>query len=318
MGVLPGGAQAAILSAGTSNGFMMRILGKISVCLMAFLVGAPVPAGAQSSWPNGQFHGEGLIAGGSQRGGSDGGFLFGDFSLGVDIGRFEIGLGMLGVVGRRHETYATLGYHAPDGAVWSLGLPRPAFDHVAQGAVLHLLPHLAVDTIGETHSRLTFGAMTLSGYLPVGVAYERETDRGTHALSLHYLPSGGEIVAGAGFALKRGRLTWEGAVEVVSAGSTKVNGKLRLVTQAGRASFSAAYFNAPANGSGGIAEVAVDWKMSDRVLLTGFHDQAFGSGVPNRTGIAAQIDLGAKFIASVAAVRDGGSNVVGAYLGRRF
>jgi hypothetical protein len=259
--------------------------------------------------------------GGSAVGSASGGFLFGDFELALRLdrsGRVELGLGALGVVGRRHETYATLSWRDAGGGLWSAGLPRPAYDSVAPGAVLHVLPHLAVDTVGLTHSRATFGAMTLTRYLPVGLSWRQETPGLSRAVSLHYWPGGDELVIGAATGLSRGPWRFEAAAEHVSRGAAGVNAKLRAAYRRGPAEWSAAFFHAPANGVDGMAELAVAWDLGDRLRLSGFHDQALGSGAPDRTGIAAEVGLGGGYAASVVAVRSGGTDVVGAWLGRRF
>lgn len=299
------------------------------VGLMGPMLGA-CGAAAQASWSGSglgpRVSARGLIAAGGQEGGaglgrSSGAFLFGDFEMALKLGRsgrVELGLGALGVVGRRHETYATLSWRDVRGGLWSAGLPRPAYDSVAPGAVLHVLPHLAVDTVGLTHSRATFGAMTLTRYLPVGLSWRHEAPGLKRAVSLHYWPGGDELVIGAAIGLNRGRWRFEAAVEHVSQGASGVNAKLRAVYSGGSAEWSLAWFHAPANGRDGMAELAVAWDLGERVRLSGFHDHALGTGAPDRTGIAAEVGLGGGYAASMAVVRNGGTDVVGAWLGRRF
>jgi hypothetical protein len=208
------------------------------LAMLVAIISLPVAAQIQTS-------GDGQVALGAQAQSS---FAFGNFTLAAGQGRWRGRLGMFGVVGRLHETYADIAY---DGGSWQIagGFPRPAFDGFAAPVLMDLAPRLALEQIATGYSRATYGTMVLPKYLPYGVQITGQISGVDYAASVHIVPDYGDIIAGIGARGGQDALHWDIAAELVQAGNDMIwNAKIGLSTVHKDWAAGLALYHAKANG----------------------------------------------------------------------
>ncbi|WP_204114600.1 hypothetical protein [Shimia biformata] len=279
---------------------------------------AALPAAADSLHWGVSFEADGLAALGVDDAGSGRKFAFGDFDLALRRGDFGLTAGVLGVVGKKHESYGALFWQGASGWKIEAGIPRPAYDAVVNGALIGALPRAALDRIDETHSFLTFATMTEKKFIPFGVTVRGDVGGAEVAASVHYEPDHEVTAASVAGAFARGAFRLEGAVEVVEDSGTEVNGKVKLAADLSPVILSVAAFNADANGGGSMVELAASWQATDRFSFTAFHDMRDGGAWPNRTGLSMRADFERGISLTAAGMHEGDDTLVGAYLGWRF
>ncbi len=197
-------------------------------------------------------------------------YAFGDFSLGATYGAWGAELGFFGVVGRLHETYANLSYRAGD-ATYRLGFPRPAYDLVAPSALTAVMPRAALDDIGRSRSRATYGTMFQSDFLPFGASFAQN---GLYA-SLHGVPDQDVTIAGFGFTQHRGEFTYALAAEAVAENDAITwNTKAQAIAKVGYYSLGLGLFNPAANGLPRMAEVSASYTWDSGTALSGVYRAA--------------------------------------------
>ena len=195
---------------------------------------------------------------------SDSGYLFGDFTLATGAGRWRADLGMFGVVGRLHETYAEVRYDNGDQRI-SIGFPRPAYDRFAKSALTGIMPRLSLESIGVSGSRATYGTMVQSDYLPYGGVV---AGRG-YAVSLHGVPDYGTAILGMGLSRDHGRFRYALAAEAVDQkGAVDWNGKAQLAFHTALAELAVTAFHGAANDQPDALELSTSGSVTDRITLS--------------------------------------------------
>ena len=215
-------------------------------------------------------------------------FFFGDFTLRLERNAWGAELGMFGVVGRLHETYAAATYSTPAGKL-SFGFPRPSYDDFATSALTDIMPRLSLDSIGSVRSRTTFGTMYLSEFLPYGARYASQTGMFDYVTSLHAVPDYQDVVAGGAMRLSPGLWTIDLAAEAVVQGAkTQWNTKAQVVGDFGQATLGLGLFDASANDQAALLEAFGRFDVSDTTEVTGLvrssvqRSPKFGLGLSQR------------------------------------
>ncbi|MEY1556900.1 hypothetical protein AB3Y40_14820 [Yoonia sp. R2331] len=201
-------------------------------------------------------------------------YAFGDFSLGATYGAWGAELGFFGVVGRLHETYANLSYRAGD-ATFRVGFPRPAYDLVAPSALTAMMPRAALDDIGRSRSRATYGTMFEPDFLPYGASVAHNFGTGRAYASSHGFPNQDVTIAGFGFTQHRGEFTYALAAEAVAENDAITwNTKAQATAKVGYYSLGLGLFNPAANGLPRMAEVSASYTWDGGTTLTGVYRAA--------------------------------------------
>ncbi len=232
---------------------------------------------------------DGVIALGGLSGGTDEGFAFGDFTLGATYGPWGSELGMFGVVGRLHETYANLTYQAGD-IETRLGFPRPAYDLVAASALTAVMPRQALNDIGLSRSRATYGTMFESDFLPYGASVASNFGTGRAYASLHGVPKQDATIAGFGLNQHRGEVTYALAAEaVVENDAITWNTKAQATAEVGDYSYGLGLFNPAANGLPRMAEVFATRRWTQGPTATVILRQREGGQTDLTLGVTAPL-----------------------------
>lgn len=197
------------------------------------------------------------------------GAAFGDFTLRAASGNWHAAVGMYGVVGRLHETYAHVGYDAAGLTVVG-GFPRPAYDGFAVSPLDATMPRFALDRVGVTRSRTTYGTMFLSDYLPYGAAISGLVAGVRIAGSVHGVPDYDDAVIG--MAALFGENLW--ALDIATERFETANGngwnsKAQLRYDNGGTIFGAGLFAPAANDQPDAAEVFARTALTARLDATG-------------------------------------------------
>ncbi|MDC0737229.1 hypothetical protein N6L24_02960 [Cognatishimia sp. SS12] len=241
--------------------------------------------------------------------------LYGDFSAKLTWQGVRAELGAFGVVGRKHETYVSLGYVGTSGLQVEAGAPRPAFDDFAQSGLYHVLPRKLLDRSGQSRSALTQGTLEQADFLPVGVAVTAPHGAGHYALSLHDVPGQDLRVLGAGWAEDLPGAHLDLALEVTSKGEG--NAKIVYAQDLQGVTVSLGGYVMAANGAGSAVELAAGFDAAPKVHLFGFYRAEFGSA-ENSGGMLAEFDLAPEIALDVSAVAMGDDLTLGTMLARRF
>lgn len=229
----------------------------------------------------------GLISGGwLDREASDSGYLFSDYTAAFGSARWRAALGVFGVVGRLHETYAEVLYDRGDQQI-SLGFPRPAYDRFAGSALTRIMPRLSLESVGVSGSRATYGTMVQSDYLPYGAVVAGSG----YALSLHGVPDYGTTILGAGLSREYGRFRYALAAEAVDQdGAVDWNGKAQLAFDAGQAELAVAGFQGAANGQPDAVELSATGSVTDWITLSGMLRQPDDGAATRAFGLQFDVD----------------------------
>ncbi|WP_394177721.1 hypothetical protein [Yoonia maritima] len=230
-----------------------------------------------------------------------GGYLFGDFVLSVAEGDWGAELGMFGVVGRLHETYAS--------AIWTreghkveLGFPQPAYDRYAVSGLTQLMPRLALSSISTSRSRATAGVMTESEFLPYGAVYSRREKNARASMSLHGVPDTDIVIFGAGATFEAGAWTVDLAAEAVSEDAQhEWNAKAQVRKEFEDWRIGANIFAADANGAARTAELFAQFDIFKDAELTGQLRKSEGQEF--MVGAGVEHDFGRGVTAEFAMVR---------------
>ncbi|PRY78701.1 hypothetical protein CLV80_10323 [Yoonia maritima] len=220
----------------------------------------------------------------------DGGYLFGNFNLSVGERAWGAELGMFGVVGRLHETYASATW-TQNGHKIELGFPRPAYDRFAVSGLTQLMPRLALFSISTTRSRATDGVMTESEFLPYGAVYSDHVR--DLSISVHGVPDTDITIYGIGTSVASGQWDVDLAAEAVSENSAwDWNAKTQLRYDAGPARLGLGLYAAEANDAGHTAEMFAEFDIHDDTELTALLRQTEGTDPAIGLGVAYAFDLG--------------------------
>lgn len=225
------------------------------------------------------------------------GYVFGDFTLSLKGENLGADLGMFGVVGRLHETYAALTW-AHDDSVLEFGFPRPAYDRFAASEFTQLMPRLALENIGVSRSRATVGAMTESDFLPYGAVYRLQDKTSQIAMSLHGVPDYDVTVFGAGGRMARGDWLLDVGVEAVAQyGDLDWNAKAQVRNDRDWGALGLGVFDAKANDGSLTAEMFVLAHVGDALSLsgvaryTGASESQLGIGFSYHIGRRASVNV---------------------------
>ncbi|MDP5084289.1 MAG: hypothetical protein NWQ23_02630 [Yoonia sp.] len=190
------------------------------------------------------------------------GYLFGDFTLSWARQDWSVNLGAFGVVGRRHETYFDLSYQTSYGRL-IVGFPRPAYDLVALSRITDITPRLALEDIGVSRSRATYGTMNQTKYLPYGVVFTQQSDTWVLAGSLHGVPDYDTEIAGLAAAYTQGPTTYAAAVEAVSQDADLLwNWKAQIENAQDWGTISVSAFDGAANAADATLELGISGAVS--------------------------------------------------------
>lgn len=224
------------------------------------------------------FNADGMIAiGGFIQGDEQISFGFGDLALAYEKGLWRASLGMFGVVGRLHETYADISYLADQTRI-TVGFPRPAYDAVAISPFTKIMPRLSLETIGISRSRATYGTMHQSDFLPYGAVVDGQAGRARYGLSFHGVPNWDVTIAGLGLAFTTGRIRTEIGIEAVDQeGKIDWNTKTQLTNEVGDFTFGIGIYMASANTQADVLEGFASYAVTDQWKITGIlripHDE---------------------------------------------
>jgi len=197
------------------------------------------------------------------------GFFFGDFALKVEREAWGAEIGMFGVVGRLHETYATATYTTGTDKL-SFGFPRPSYDDFANSALTAITPKLSLESIGSIRSRTTYGTMYLPEFLPYGARYSSQIGNLDYATSLHAVPGYPDVVAGGAIRLIQGQWMVDLAAEAIVQGvRTHWNTKAQVVGDFGPITLGVGIFYPKANNQATLVEVFGRFDASDNAQITG-------------------------------------------------
>lgn len=195
------------------------------------------------------------------------GFLYGDLTLSWGRGDWAVNLGAFGVVGRPHETYFDVSYQSATGT-FIVGFPRPTYDLFATSTVTAISPRFAVEDIGVSRSRTTYGTMNQPKYLPYGAVFTSDFDALTMAASVHGVPNYDTTIAGYGAAYTQGIMTYGAAVEAVFEGDDLLwNWKAQMQASQDWGTWAVTVFDGAANGSDAALEVGVTANASAKTTL---------------------------------------------------
>ncbi|KJZ20064.1 hypothetical protein [Loktanella sp. S4079] len=231
--------------------------------------------------------------------GFSGGYLFGDFTLGLEQNNWGAELGMFGVVGRLHETYAAVTWSHAEQKV-ELGFPRPTYDQFAKSALTALMPRYALWQVDRTMSRATAGVFYESNFLPYGGAYRI----GQSGLSLHGVPDTDIAILGAGTEATYG--PWRLAIATEAVTELDVwrwNTKAQAAYDFGTLQLQGSVFVGRANGAADMAELSVQIAPIPEVELAAVVQHTKGSHLA--VGAGAQYEIWPGIAADLAALRDG-------------
>lgn len=235
-------------------------------------------------------------------------YLFGDFTLRAETetGRWQAAIGMFGVVGRLHETYADITYDA--GSIRaSIGFPRPAYDRVAQSALTSIMPRLALETIGTSRSQATYGTMYFPEYLPYGVVIAAESATTKYAASMHGVPDYDTVIAGAGGAMMRGGWRYELATEVISqADQLHWNAKAAVQFSEDNISAGVGAFYADANGQSDSVELSAAYDLTSQLTIQAMTRQSRDDAAITAVGAKYDLPHGLSFTSGAALTGDTG------------
>jgi|GEM_PF-6587446 len=230
-----------------------------------------------------------------------GGYLFGDFILSVAEGDWGAELGMFGVVGRLHETYASAIW-AREGHKVELGFPQPAYDRYAVSGLTQLMPRLALSSISTSRSRATAGVMTESEFLPYGAVYSHRVENTRASVSLHGVPDTDIVIFGAGATFESGAWTVDLAAEAVSEDAQhEWNAKAQVRKEFEDLRIGANIFAADANGAARTAELFAQFDIFEDAELTGLLRKSEGQEL--MVGAGVEHDFGRGVTAEFAMVR---------------
>lgn len=217
----------------------------LAVGLISALSG---PARAETTWRFLTFSGD-VRAGALFDRDGDTDYLLGDFTIVAAGEAVGAELGAFGAVGGLHETYVALTWAISERGKLSVGNPRPAYDLFAVAGLDKAMPRLALEAIGNSRSRATFGTMSQSGFLPFGASYQHDSGALSYALSLHAVADANVAITGAGAAYRYGNFTYSGSIEFVSQNNAiDANAKAQISAEKNDLSGSISYFKPDANG----------------------------------------------------------------------
>ncbi|WP_439156097.1 hypothetical protein [Yoonia sp.] len=239
--------------------------------------------------------------------GSATGYLFGDFTLSASAGGWQAALGMFGVVGRLHETYADISYDTGTLRA-TVGFPRPAYDLVAGSAITDVMPRLALDSIGISRSRATAGTMFEPEFLPYGGVLGGEAGDLRYAISLHGVPDYDVTIAGSGLSLQKGAWRYDVGLEAVDQNAAvDWNTKLRLGLVRDRLELSLGAFHPAANGQPDAVEASLRYDLTDNTQITAVtrHQR---KGDPTQV-IGLRFDIGTVFAVNAGAAVTGADSL---------
>jgi hypothetical protein len=201
------------------------------------------------------------------------GYLFGDFMLQLQEGDWGAELGMFGVVGRMHETYASASWQRGQHKI-ELGFPRPAYDRYAVSGLTQIMPRLALESISTTRSRATSGVFTETEFLPYGAVYSGRDI----SLSLHGVPDTDLAIAGLGGRKIFADWQFDFGVEAVSQSDTiDWNVKAQAIRTMAHWRFGVGIYAADANDASHVAELFAEFPGSGNLSLTALLRQTQGS-----------------------------------------
>lgn len=245
------------------------------------------------------FNADGMIAiGGFIQGDEQLSFGFGDFALAYETGPWRASLGMFGVVGRLHETYADISYLAGQTRI-TVGFPRPAYDTVAISPFTKIMPQLSLETIGISRSRATYGTMYQSDFLPYGAVVDGQAGGARYGLSLHGVPDWDVTIAGLGLAFATDRIRIEIGLEAVDQeGAIDWNAKAQITKEVGDFTFGTGIYMASANTQPDVLEGFASYAVTDQWKITGILRSARDEDVTHVIGVghavtqSVSVDLG--------------------------
>ena len=273
------------------------------------------PAAAGSlKWPS--LNTTGRIEVGIDDATGDNGFIFYDFESTLGERFFRFNLGVFGVRGREHETYVSVSAHPMSGGRWDIGMPRPAFDRVAEGAMVHIVPRAMVDVVGETRSNMTHGVFSVGGYLPLGISYEQERGALAWAISYHGNTEASDTAVGASMTYAFDHIQLEAAIEHVSGALDDFNAKAWIGTELGAFDFGLGWYNMAANGTPRMWELSSDWQIAEKLKLSAFHH--LRDNAPDRSGVGLNWGGEDGFSATVGYLAQSGADVMSGQIGWRF
>jgi hypothetical protein len=216
-------------------------------------------------------------------------FVFGDFTWRKQHDAWGAELGMFGVVGRLHETYAAVTYKTTFGDL-GIGFPRPAYDDFATSALTGVMPRLSLDSIGYIRSRATYGTMYHSEYLPYGLRFSAQTDAIAYAVSLHAVPGHSDVIAGGAMRWMDGSWRVDLAAEaVVGATSTDWNTKAQVMRNIGPGELGLGMFHAQANDQTALVEAFGRFDVGYETEVTGVVRKGEDTRVGFGLGVSKQI-----------------------------
>lgn len=222
-------------------------------------------------------------------------FLFGDATSRLSLTNtafgFELGVyGLANAADTPHETYGTFTYDFAQGGKLLAGVTRPAYDSFAVSAFDVMLPSVGIATTAATRSQATYGAM-FAGFLPYGLRYEATTDKMRFALSVATVPNRDTTIAGFGVAFPIGQLSFESAVEVSRAATTKVSGKVQLKGAIGAVKGGVGLYLPGTNGGPEMAEVFAAFSPVANTTIAGAAQVPLSGGVDPTLGLSARYDF---------------------------
>ena len=231
------------------------------------------------------------------------GYILGDFLLSVQEGAWGAELGMFGVVGRLHETYASATWQR-DGRKVEIGFPQPAYDRVAVSGLTQIMPRLALESISTTRSRATAGVFTESEFLPYGAVYTQ----GKTVFSLHGVPDTDIVVAGIGAtsALQSWQLSF-GAEALREDGDLGWNAKVQAIRAMDGWDVGAGLYAGDANDSPYVAEVFGRFHARDHIVATALLRKTQDADVLAGVGVTYHHDTG--IIGDLALVSEGSNDM---------
>lgn len=222
-------------------------------------------------------------------------YLFGDFTLQSGSDGWGGEIGMFGVVGRLHESYAAATY-SDDMGTFSVGFPRPVFDSVAVSTLTTIVPRYALESIGTSRSRATYGTMFEPEFLPYGATFVNTDGQGYYGISVHVVPDTDVVILGGAAQLKSAEWTYEIGAEAVSEDDDlDWNTKARVARQFEGFGAAIGMYHPAANDQPDLAELSAfgdiwpDTALTGLVRMTEVDHPEFGLGL--RTGLSPNTDL---------------------------
>ncbi|SFR38529.1 hypothetical protein SAMN04488005_1246 [Yoonia tamlensis] len=233
------------------------------------------------------------------------GYVFGDFTLSASGGHWGAEIGMFGVVGRLHETYAAVSWQDGQHKL-ELGFPRPAYDRFAVSGLTRVMPRRALESIATTRSRATAGVFTESEFLPYGLAYRRAD----LVVSLHGVPDTDIVVAGLGGRKTYAHWQLDYALEAVSQNNAiDWNAKAQAAVAAGRWDMGVGIYANDANAAALTAEIFAAVTLADHLSVTALLRQSDSDDPLAGAKLTYAHDSGLLAEAAIAGDRSNGTSV---------